>query len=117
MRHAGFVLVGGKSSRMGCDKAFLTWRGRPLAQHIAHMVETAAGSVTLIGDEARYSLLGYPVVADRLPGRGPIGGLATALSISEADWNLVAGCDMPLLDTDLLRRLIGRTGNSHELAI
>ncbi len=106
MRHAGFVLVGGKSSRMGRDKALLAWNGATLAQHAAQIVAEACGSTALVGEPLRYSSLGYPVFADRFPGCGPIGGIATALSVSTAAWNLVIGCDMPALTPESLRLLL-----------
>lgn len=106
---SGFVLVGGKSSRMGRDKALLPWNGTTLAQHTAHIVAEAAGSVTLIGDPARYGALGYPVCPDRLPGAGPLSGIVTALFISPAEWALVAGCDMPAISTGALRLLLQET--------
>lgn len=106
MRHTGFVLVGGQSSRMGHDKALLPWRGTTLAQYVAAIVQEAAGAVALIGNPDRYSHLGYPVYADKTPGHGPIGGIATALAISNTEWSLVVGCDMPFLTVGPLRSLL-----------
>src|SRR5258708_38261336 len=82
MRHAGFVLVGGKSSRMGRDKALLAWNGATLAQHAARIVAEVCGSTALVGDPVRDGSLGYPVFADRFPGCGPIGGGAAPLWVS-----------------------------------
>lgn len=95
MRHAGFVLAGGRSTRMGQDKALLAFHGQPLALHIANEVLAAAGEVTIIGNSLRHGGLGYPVVDDLEPALGPAGGLLTALTITDADWNLVVACDMP----------------------
>ncbi|HLJ48882.1 MAG TPA: molybdenum cofactor guanylyltransferase [Bryobacteraceae bacterium] len=106
MSRAGFVLVGGKSSRMGRDKALLPFGGKVLAQHIATLVQAAAGSSTLIGDPERYAVLGYPVRADLYPRCGPIGGIATALRITTADWNLVVACDMPALTAAVLNIML-----------
>jgi len=106
MRQAGFVLVGGKSTRMGRDKALLPWKGTTLARNAARIVEEACGSAALIGDPVRYSQLGYPVFADRFAGCGPMGGIATALAVSDCDWNLVTGCDMPALTPEVLRLLL-----------
>lgn len=106
MKRAGFVLVGGNSSRMGRDKALLPEGGRTLAEHIASAVREAAGIVTLIGPPERYGSLGIPVVADAVPSCGPAGGILTALSISGADWSLVVACDMPALTASFLRGLM-----------
>lgn len=95
MRHTGFVLVGGNSSRMGRDKALLPWNGTTLGQYVAGIVKDVCGSVSLVGDPARFGSLGYPIYADRLPGHGPISGIVTALTVTPSEWSLVAGCDMP----------------------
>jgi molybdopterin-guanine dinucleotide biosynthesis protein A len=103
---AGFVLVGGRSSRMGRDKALLPYRGTALATHIADAVAAAAGSATLVGDPDRYSTLGYPVIPDRRPGLGPLGGIEASLAANLAEWNLILACDMPEVEADFLASLI-----------
>jgi molybdopterin-guanine dinucleotide biosynthesis protein A len=112
MRHAGFVLVGGRSSRMGRDKALLEWHGAPLVEHVAQAVRQAAGSVVLIGDPSRYGGLGYEVRADDSSGLGPAGGVATALRLGRAEWNLIVACDMPKISTEALRLLLERAETS-----
>ena len=100
------MLAGGKSSRMGRDKALLPFRGGALAGHVAAAVAAAAGCVTLIGDPQKYGHLGYPAMPDRSPGVGPLGGIESALSYTEADWNLVVACDMPGISVEFLRGLL-----------
>jgi molybdenum cofactor guanylyltransferase len=92
---------------MGADKALLPFQGGVLAGHAAATVAAAAGSVTLIGDPRKYGNLGYPVVPDRTPGAGPLGGIETALSHTAADWNLVVACDMPGISAAFLSSLLG----------
>jgi molybdopterin-guanine dinucleotide biosynthesis protein A len=103
---AGFVLVGGRSSRMGRDKALLPLDGSTLVQRVAARVLEAAGKVTLIGSPKRYGSLGYPVIADHVQGCGPLGGVFTALSVTQSDWNLIIACDMPDLTRDFLGDLL-----------
>jgi len=106
MRQAGFVLVGGRSSRMGRDKALLPYAGTTLAGHLAGVMKDAVGSVSLIGDPLRYGHLGFPVYPDRFPGAGPAGGIATALAAGLAEWNAVVACDMPDVSPEWLRTLL-----------
>jgi molybdopterin-guanine dinucleotide biosynthesis protein A len=106
MRRAGFVLVGGRSTRMGRDKAWLPFRGMALAAHVASVVAEAAGSVALIGDPEKYGGLGFSVEPDHVRGCGPMGGLYTALSVTVADWNLVVACDMPGITVQTLNHLL-----------
>jgi len=100
MTVSGFVLAGGESSRMGRDKALLPYRGKPLIEHIARSVREAAGNVRVI-------------VNDKIPGCGPLGGLFTALSTTETDWNLVVACDMPGISREPLLTLLNRAETSH----
>jgi molybdopterin-guanine dinucleotide biosynthesis protein A len=91
----GFVLAGGRSSRMGRDKALLPFEDQTLVEHVAAEVRSAAGCVTLIGPARRYESLGLPLAADLLDGCGPMGGVLTALTLTSAAWNLIVACDMP----------------------
>lgn len=91
---------------MGQDKALLPYRGTTLLEHIARVVQEAAGNVAVIGDPDRYAGFVFPVYADKLAGYGPLGGVYTALSISKADWNLIVACDMPALTAVALSPLL-----------
>jgi molybdopterin-guanine dinucleotide biosynthesis protein A len=70
------------------------------------MVRQAAGSVTLVGDPVELRATGLRVIPDILPGRGPISGIYTALSMTSTDWILIAGCDMPALTPEILTGLL-----------
>lgn len=108
MSQAGFVLAGGASSRMGSDKALLDWYGQPMLIHVAGIVRQATPAVTLVGSQAKYSGLGFPVVEDKDTGLGPLAGICAALAITQADWNLIVACDMPYLNPELLKRLLNQ---------
>jgi molybdopterin-guanine dinucleotide biosynthesis protein A len=106
------VLVGGRSSRMGRDKALLPFRGGVLAQSVARAVALAAGSATLAGNPARYAHLGYRVISDLYPGQGPLGGILTALHDTQSDWNLITACDLPNLSASFLSDILETARNS-----
>jgi molybdopterin-guanine dinucleotide biosynthesis protein A len=99
---AGYVLVGGKSSRLGTDKALLDFEGKPLVTRVANVVRAAAGRVTIVGPLERYRHLGLRVIPDPVENFGPLAGLLAALEDSESAWNLVTACDMPYLDARFL---------------
>jgi molybdopterin-guanine dinucleotide biosynthesis protein A len=100
---AGYVLAGGRSSRMGRDKALLPFRGGALAESIARSVELAAGSVVIVG---RDGLAAYSAIPDLYPGEGPLGGILTTLRHTRAPWNLIVACDMPELTPAFLAELL-----------
>ena len=98
----GVVLAGGRSQRMGADKARLVWRGERLLDRAVAMLRVAGCTRVLVsGDYPE-----YPHVADCYGDRGPLGGLASiAQRVPESRW-LVLAIDQPLLDVAMLRALL-----------
>jgi len=91
---------------MGRNKALLPWRGVLLLESIAGRVAAAAGAVTVVGDPAIYTGLGFPVIPDSRPNEGPLVGIHTALTHTNSEWNLIVACDMPEIRTGFLRHLL-----------
>ncbi len=114
---AGYLLVGGKSSRMGRDKALLPFGGIPLSRALAGLVERAAGCAVLVGNPQLEPLAGYPAIPDLYPGQGPLGGILTALEHTTSDWNLVVACDMPGLSAEFLAGLVDAATRSDAAAL
>src|SRR6476619_4706690 len=92
---ASFVLAGGRSSRMGTNKALLPYRAGTLVERIAAEVQAAAGSVTVVGPPEIYAPLGLTAIPDLRPGLGPLGGIVTALTATAASLSLIVACDLP----------------------
>ncbi len=90
---------------MGTDKALAEVGGRPLALRVAEAVRRTCPRVSIVGDPAKYSHLGLPVIPDSFHGLGPLAGIEAALAATNSDWNLVVACDMPSLDQSLLESL------------
>jgi len=99
----GFLLAGGKSSRMGptVDKAFLDFRGQTLLDRALGVMGAACGRVAIVGDPAKFAKAGS-VIADIFPGCGPLGGVHAALVHSLAELNLMLAVDMPFVSRELL---------------
>jgi molybdopterin-guanine dinucleotide biosynthesis protein A len=102
---AGYVLAGGKSTRMGTDKALLEIDGVALASRVGALVRRVTANVTLIGDPSKYSGLGMRVIPDHRPGEGPLAGMETALLDSASEWNLILACDLAALQAGFLAEL------------
>jgi molybdopterin-guanine dinucleotide biosynthesis protein A len=106
-----FVLAGGKSARMGSDKAFLELGGQPLIARALAFARAISGEVRIVGDTGKFSSFG-DVIEDIYPDRGPLGGIHAALSASDSDWNLILGVDLPFLTPAFLKFLVAEAGSS-----
>ncbi len=112
VRHhiAGLILAGGRSSRMGFNKAFLPLAGRPM---IAHVIERLLPQVKRLAINAatddRYDPFPCDIVPDRIGNQpGPLAGLSTGLAWAreqKALWLATAPCDAPFVPVDLVERL------------
>jgi len=101
------ILCGGRSSRMGRDKARLPWNGTELLDDIAGRL-SVLGKVFLSADrESRFSGKPYPVVEDRYPNCGPLGGICSALPVCGTPLLFVVSCDMPFVTGEVGRKLQG----------
>jgi molybdopterin-guanine dinucleotide biosynthesis protein A len=101
------ILAGGRSSRMGTDKAFVRVLGRPLIEDVLAQL-AGLGSETIIitnrPDDYRY--LDVPLFGDVLPDKGALGGLYTALHAASQLHVLCVACDMPFVVRPLLDHLL-----------
>jgi molybdopterin-guanine dinucleotide biosynthesis protein A len=111
---AGFVLAGGRSSRMGRDKASLMWDGKSLLARAVSVVQAVTAITAIVGDPAIHSFHSIPVITDRIRGAGPLGGVEAALAWSPAPWNLIVACDMPALDPAVLKAILHRAASLPE---
>ncbi len=103
----GIILAGGKSSRMGINKALLPLNGNPIIEHIASLVKSLFPSVILITNQPdEYSFLGLETFVDIYPGRGPLAGIHSGLIHSNTERNFVISCDVPLVTKELLEYII-----------
>ncbi|HJT70124.1 MAG TPA: molybdenum cofactor guanylyltransferase, partial [Terriglobales bacterium] len=93
---AAFVLSGGKSSRMGSDKALLELGGKSLIARAVELASKMSRDVAIVGDPQKLAGFGR-VITDVFPDRGPLGGIHAALSQSSADLNLILAVDLPFL--------------------
>ena len=104
------IIAGGQSRRMGRDKAFVDLGGKPLIEHvIERSAELGLAETILITNKpAQHAHLGLPMYRDILPDKGSLGGIYTALVQAQNPDVLVLACDMPFVNTDLLRYMVGQ---------
>ena len=109
---SAIVLAGGMSRRLGRDKAIEPLDGHSLITRVidrlSHLTQETV--VVVVNDDERASVLPLPdsakVAVDAYPDKGSLGGIFTGLSAAEAGWGIVVACDMPFLNTDLLRHML-----------
>jgi molybdenum cofactor guanylyltransferase len=105
----GLILGGGRSSRMGRDKAALEYHGKPQLQHTFDLAKTICmeAFVSCRADQAQHPAFdGLPQIHDRFLGFGPMGGILSALLLHREAAFLVLACDLPFLDTSTLAQLV-----------
>lgn len=113
----GVVLAGGKSSRMGRDKALIEIDGRTLLDRALDLLDPHCTELLVIGEREKYGHVGPFVIADEWPGKGPLGGIATAMRYASNDMLLVVACDMPHLTARLLELLKAQLGNATDAVV
>ncbi|HEX4576893.1 MAG TPA: molybdenum cofactor guanylyltransferase [Edaphobacter sp.] len=97
----GYVLAGGKSSRMGQDKALLELAGKPLVLHAVTKLRLVCEDVAILSNRPELEVFA-PLVRDLHEGCGPMGGLEAALEHSHHEWSLFMPVDMPFLPAAFL---------------
>lgn len=111
MSVVGFVVAGGRSARMGRDKALLPWGGTDLLGHALVRLRAATGDVRILcGSEPRYLDREAPVETDLVAGAGPLGGVVTGLTAARGQAGLFLAVDLPLVPEPLLARLAALVG-------
>ena len=98
------VQAGGKSTRMGQDKALVPLRGKPLITQVLKQVAFLADEVIVTTNRPEdYRFLQLPLAEDIIADRGALGGLYTALSAANNPLVGVVACDMPFASAAILR--------------
>lgn len=110
------ILAGGKSSRMGQDKALIPWDGIPLLQRVCQVASQCCQQVYILTPwPERYqeilSAENYQFLVESNPGQGPLVALAQALAEVPSEWVLLLACDMPLLQVEIIRDWVNQLNN------
>jgi molybdopterin-guanine dinucleotide biosynthesis protein A len=112
------IAAGGKSRRMGRDKAFVELAGYPMIQWVITAVAQCSNRALIIANEPeKYNRFGLPVYPDVIPGMGPLSGLHTAFTVTGADRVMIAPCDSPLVSPDVINLILNYPGGGAEAVI
>lgn len=103
----GVVLAGGKSTRMGTNKALLTLSGRPFIEIVADNLRNLFRDVVISADEEeQFAFLGLPVIPDIYKECGPLGGIHAVLTQIRTAHLFVVSCDLPLLSQSTIQNIV-----------
>lgn len=106
------LLSGGKSSRMGKNKALLPVAGKANIERIMdklHAEFTEKVVVTNQPEEYQHLDTSFSIVSDVFPGLGPLAGIHAGLQATSHETNLIVACDMPFIDLRLARYLLQKS--------
>src|SRR5215470_12332753 len=98
---SAFILAGGQSTRMGTDKAFVTFEGRTLLSRMLEVARSLTPTVRIVGKTAKYAEFA-PVIEDIFPGCGPLAGIHAALRATQTELNVILAVDVPFVSASLV---------------
>jgi molybdopterin-guanine dinucleotide biosynthesis protein A len=113
---AGVVLCGGRSARMGVDKATINFEGTTLLERALARLDAVCDPVLIAAGDVPVQVAGRTSVADAVPGAGPLGGIVSALRASPHRLLAVVAVDLPWIDPRLIRMLAAEVG-VHDVAV
>ena len=112
----GIILAGGKSTRMGTDKAHVEISRKKIISYVFEILTIVTNSIMIISNSDNGNFLNVPVYPDIIKGRGPLGGIYTGLNYSATEKNIFLSCDIPFITVDLLNFLINAS-NEFEITV
>ena len=108
---SGFVLTGGKSSRMGTDKGMLLFDRKPLVLYALETLDEVAEQTMISANDSAYDQFSRPVVKDLFRDIGPMGGIYSCLRQSVTEFNIFLSCDTPFVPSALFVLLLQHIGD------
>lgn len=108
----GIILAGGRSTRIGENKAFLRLNSKSIIEQTLSKLQLLTNEVILATNTPEeYRRLGLKIVQDSVPHQGPLGGILAGLEASSNFLNVAVACDMPFLNPELLEFMIDFADN------
>jgi molybdopterin-guanine dinucleotide biosynthesis protein A len=101
-----YILAGGKSSRMGTDKATTLFHGKQMIQHVIDIVMLISSNIFILSNHESHTQFGFECITDIIKDAGPAGGIDAMLHHTNQEKNILVSCDMPFLDTLSIQKII-----------
>jgi len=115
-KHSGILLAGGKSSRMGEDKAFMKYKNRYLYEYGLSILHFFSGDILVSSSDTRFDNQNYSRIEDEIPNLGPLGGIYSCLRKIKNNTAIILPCDLPMITTDIIDLLISQS-DGYEITI
>ena len=103
---SGIILAGGKSSRMGSDKALLLYNNKTFLEHVVCAIKPLVDDIIIISNNKEHQIDDCTTIPDLILNSGPIAGIYTGLKHTKTENNLILSCDIPLVQTSILELII-----------
>jgi len=101
------IMAGGESSRMGIDKSMLSIKGQSIIEVICEQLRGSFDEILISANQVdKFAFLGFKVVPDKVPDRGPLMGIASALEASTNEFNFVIACDIPKINLSCVNKML-----------
>ncbi|OQY04904.1 MAG: hypothetical protein B6I20_02130 [Bacteroidetes bacterium 4572_117] len=107
----GIILCGGKSSRMGTNKALLKINGKYIISYVIELLHPFCDEIILSNNTSELNFLGHKTVKDIFKDIGPISGIFSSLLKSKNNKNIILSCDTPFINSHLLSNLLSYSHN------
>ena len=111
----GIILAGGKSSRMGTDKGFLKLKNTSFIKYSIEALKPLVQEIIIVSDNTDYDIFDYKRINDAIKNAGPVAGIYSGLEASKTEYNLILSCDIPLIKTNILEKLIDNIDSTSEI--
>ena len=108
----GYILAGGKSSRMGTDKGLLLLDGKAMIHYVIEQMQPIFDKLVIVANNPEYEKFGLEVIPDLIKDIGPAGGIYTALHHSDTKLNFMVSCDMPFVTAAAIEFIVNNTNDS-----
>ena len=107
----GIILCGGKSKRMGTNKALLKLNGKFVIQYVVDVLNIFCDEILLSANSKELEVLNIPIIRDEFSGIGPIAGIYSTLKQSNNAINIILSCDTPFINEGFVRYLLDNANN------
>ncbi len=108
----GYILAGGRSSRMGSEKGLIQVHGRYLIEYVIANLKNAVGDIFICSDNTEYRKFGCEVIGDEVKNEGPARGIAAAMKHAATGSFFVISCDTPFIHTSLIQTIISMSAGA-----